>query len=193
MDNTTIKRLFIAFDFNVDNVFLKFYSQTHSVFTKLDKYNLVKPELMHVTLKFLGETDPKKINSIMQEIRHTVKNIPAFDVKTEKLGIFGSRYQPRVLWLGIEKKTELEQLHKQLNKGMWKLGFKPDFNNFVPHLTLARINKIDDKHYFWKKMEYLPQDFVQQIHVNKIILYESILQGHIPVYGKVAEFPLESL
>lgn len=185
-----MKRLFIAFDFKLNKDFLEFYSHVRSVFTKLDKFNMVKPALMHVTLKFLGETEEGEIDSIIQGIQNAAKDIPAFTVQTGKLGVFGSRYQPRVLWLGIEKKAELEQLHKQLNKEMRKTGFKPDFGNFVPHLTLTRINKIDDKHYFWKKMKSLPQDFVQQIHVDKIILYESILDGHVPVYEKIKEFSL---
>ena len=184
-------RLFIAIEFIPDKDFLVFYQGIRSVFTKLDKYNLVKPELMHVTLDFLGETQENKINSVIQGMQQTTKNISVFDLKTGKLGIFGSRYQPRVLWLGIEKTTVLEQLHKQLQKEMRKIGFRPDFGNFVPHLTLARINKIDDKHYFWKKIESLPQDFVQQIQVNKIILYESILHGHVPVYEKISELKLQ--
>ena len=190
MDIKKMKRLFIAFDFSLDKDFLEFYSHVHSVFTKLDRFNMVKPELMHITLKFLGETEEEKIDPIIQGMQNATKDISMFNVKTEKLGIFGSRYQPRVLWLGIEKIPELEQLHKQLNKEMRKTGFKPDFGNFVPHLTLARINKIDDKHYFWKKIESLSQDFSQQIQVDKIILYESILHGHIPVYEKIKEFSL---
>ncbi len=182
-----MKRLFIAFDFNLDKDFLEFYSDVRSVFTKLDKFNMVKPELIHITLQFLGETKEEQIDPIILRMQNITKDISVFNVKTEKLGIFGSRYQPRVLWLGIEKINVLEQLHKQLNKEMRKIGFKPDFGNFVPHLTLARINKINDKHYFWKKIESLSQDFSWQIQVNKIILYESILHEHIPVYRKIAE------
>ena len=182
-----MQRLFIAFEFVPDEDFSIFYSGICRCFSKLDRYNLVKPELMHITLKFLGETDENKIPIIVEGMQNAVKNISTFEMKTEKIGIFGSRYQPRVLWLGLSKTEPLQQLHRQLQKEMKKVGFKPDFGNFVPHLTLARINKIDDKHFFWKRMEALPQDFVQQIQINKIILYESILHGHIPVYQKVAE------
>jgi 2'-5' RNA ligase len=185
-------RLFIAIDFIADSVFLKHYQKTASVFTKLDRYNLVKPELMHITLKFLGETETEKIHSAVQGMQQAVKNIPVLDLKTGKTGIFGSRYQPRVLWIEIEKTAMLEQLHQQLQKEMRKTGFKSDFGNFVPHLTLARINKIDDKRYFWKKMESIPQDFVQHIHADKIILYESILTGYVPVYRKLEEIFLSN-
>ena len=183
-------RLFIAFDFFPNKDFLSFYSGVCSFFTKLDRYNLVKPELMHITLKFLGETDNDNIDSVVQGISKAVQNIQPFDVKTEKIGLFGSRYQPRVLWLGISKTETLIQLHKRTQKEMGKIGFRPDFGNFVPHITLARINKIDDKHFFRKKVESFPQEFVQQIRVENAILYESILHGHIPTYRKLAEIPL---
>ena len=180
-------RLFIAFEFVPDKDFLAFYARICQSFTKLDRFNLVKPELMHITLKFLGETAKTKIPTIREGIQYAVKDISTFEVKMEKIGIFGSRYQPRVLWMGISSTKTLQQLYKQLQKEMKQIGFKPDFGNFVPHLTLARINKIDDKHFFWKKIESLPQDFVQQLQIDKIILYESQLHGHIPVYQKIAE------
>ena len=183
-------RLFIAFEFIPNKDFLSFYSEICSSFSKLDRINLVKPELMHITLKFLGGTDENNINPIIQGIQNAIKGFSPFDVKTEKIGIFGSRYQPRVLWMGISKTEILSHLHKQLQKEMRKVGFKPDFGNFVPHLTLARINKIDDKHFFWKRIEALPQNYSQQIQVDKVILYESILNGHIPVYQKIAEISL---
>ena len=145
---------------------------------------------MHITLQFLGETESNKIDSIVQAMQQGVKDIPMFAVKTGKLGIFGSRYQPRVLWLEVEKIAALEQLHQQLQKAMKQIGFKSDFGNFVPHLTLARINKIHDKRFFWNKIESLPQNFTQQIQVNKIILYESTLHDHVPLYHKIAEIPL---
>ena len=70
---------------------------------------------------------------------------------------------------------------------MKKIGFKFDFDNFIFLLRLARINKIDNKHFFGKRIEALSQNFVQQIQINEIILYENVLHVHIPVYRKMAE------
>ena len=184
-----MRRLFIAFEFVPNKDFLVFHSGICRSFSKLDRVNLVKPDLMHITLKFLGKTDENRIPVIIEGIQNATKGISAFEVKTEKVGFFGSRYQPRVLWLGISKTESLLQLYTRLQKENTKIGFKADFGNFVPHLTLARINKIDDKHFFWKRIEALPQDFTQQMQMDKIVLYESILHGHIPVYQKIAEIP----
>jgi 2'-5' RNA ligase len=182
-----MRRLFIAIDIIPDSNFCDIYAKLKSTSTKLDKINWVKPDLMHLTLKFLGETPENKIPAIVKEIKSASFGISSFELKIGTIGAFGSRYQPRVLWFGIDKSEPLEQIHTQIQKEIRKLGFKPDFGNFVPHITLARINKIDDKQKFWKSIESLQTPFIQEIKVNKIILYESILNERIPVYEVVEE------
>jgi 2'-5' RNA ligase len=185
-----VKRLFIAIDIIPDIVFWDIYVQIRYNSTKLDEINWVKPDLIHVTLKFLGETPEEKITSILEGMKMAVSNIPSFRLQVGKVGVFGSRYQPRVLWFGINKSQAIEQLHRQLQKEMRKLDFKYDFGNFVPHITIARINRIDNKQKFWETIEEVQTDFIQEIKVKEIILYESILNGHIPVYRKAGEIAL---
>ena len=185
-----MKRLFIALEFIPDNDFLTFHAQVCSVFTALDKVNLVRPDLIHITLNFLGNTEDHKVKPVIQGMQAAVKDISPFILIIGKPGVFGSRDRPRVLWLGVSNTEPLQQLHEQLQIEIKKIGFKPDHENFVPHLTLARINKIDSKRSFWNKIELLTQDFVQQIYVDKIVLYESILRGHAPIYQKIEEVPL---
>jgi 2'-5' RNA ligase len=179
-----VKRLFIAIDTVPDSSFVDVYTKIKSSSTKLDKINWVKPDLIHATLKFLGETPEEKIPSILKGLEGVVSNISPFSLKIGRIGVFGSRYQPRVLWFGIDKNPIIEQLHVQLQKEMRKLDFKYDVGNFVPHITVARINKIDNKRKFWETIEAVQTSFIQEIEVKEVILYESILNGHIPVYQK---------
>jgi len=185
-----MKRLFIALEFIPDNDFLTFHTQVCSVFTELDKVNLVRPDLIHITLNFLGSTEDHKVKPVIQGMRAAVKDISPFVLTIGKPGVFGSRSRPRVLWLGVSNTEPLQQLHEQLQREVEKISFKSESENFVPHLTLARINKIDNRRLFWNKIELLTQDLVQQIHVDKIVLYESILRGHAPIYQKIKEVPL---
>jgi 2'-5' RNA ligase len=182
-----VKRLFIAIDIIPDSSFLDIYAKIKSGSTKLDKINWVKPDLIHTTLKFLGETPEEKIPSILERMGIATLNIPPLKIKVGKIGIFGSRYQPRVLWFGIDKTQMMEQLHHQLQKEMRKLGFNYDFGNFVPHITIARINKIDNKQKFRQVIESVQTSFIQEIEVKEIILYESILNARIPVYQRTGE------
>jgi 2'-5' RNA ligase len=185
-----VKRLFIAIDTVPDASFLDIYTKIKSSSTKLDRINWVKPDLMHTTLKFLGETPEEKIPFILKGMSVAVSNISSFSLKIGRVGVFGSRYQPRVLWFGVDKTQIMEQLHHQLQKEMRKLNFKYDFGNFVPHITIARINKVDDKQKFWKVIEAVQTSFIQEIEVRKVILYESILDTYIPVYRKTGEIEL---
>jgi len=180
-----MKRLFIAIDIIPDNNFCKICTRLKSASTKLDRINWVKHDLMHLTLKFLGETPEDKIPTIVKGIKSAAVGISPFELKIGTIGAFGSRYQPRVLWFGIDKSEILEQIYMQIQKEMRKVGFKPDFGNFVPHITLARINKIDDKQRFWKSIESMQTSFIQKVEINKIILYESILDERVPKYMEV--------
>ena len=186
MNQNTTKRLFIAVEVVLDKQFLTVYHKLKSHTTKLDKINWVKPDLIHVTLKFLGETEVEKIPDITENMRIACKMLSPFVVDIGKIGLFGSRYQPRVLWLGMNKIELWQQLHYSIEKQMRKLGFPPTIGNFVPHLTLARISKIDDKKRFLQHIEQNQIEQIQQLTVREIVLYESILEGHIPVYEKIA-------
>jgi len=184
----TAKRLFIAIETTPNERFLTVYNTLKSHTTKLDRINWVQPHLMHLTLQFLGETSETKIPVILDKMNVAVSTVSPFALKIGTIGAFGSRYQPRILWFGIEKTEVLLQLHTCIQKEMRRLGFKPDYGNFVPHITIARINKIDNKQSFWKTIESMQVPFIQAIEVEKIILFESILETRVPVYKRVEEF-----
>jgi 2'-5' RNA ligase len=190
-----MKRLFIALDVIPDDVFLDLYAKLRSNSTRLDRINWVVPDLMHITLKFLGEIPMEKIPDIAERLRIACKNVQPFVVNIGKIGVFGSRYQPRVLWFGVESTETLQHLHFSIEKQMRKQGLPHSIGNFVPHLTLARINKIDEKKRFFQHIKENQTTHIQQFTVNEIILYESILKGreeHCPVYEKVMCCKLEN-
>ena len=184
------KRLFIAVEIVPDERFLAIYDKLKSHTTRLDKINWVKPNLMHLTLKFLGETPIEKIPSIAESMSVACKELSPFTVSIGRIGLFGSRYQPRVLWFGMDNAEMLQKAHYSIEKQMRKLGFPRHIGNFVPHLTLARINKIDDKKRFLQQIEQAQTENIQQLTVKEIVLYESILNERIPVYEKIMAYAL---
>ena len=138
-------------------------------------------------VEIFGQNLRKQIPAIVQGMKSAAAGVSPFELKIGTIGAFGSRYQPRVLWFGIDKSEQLEQIYTQIQKEMWKIGFKFDFGNFVPHITIARINKIDDKHRFWNLIESMKVPLIQQVKVEKIILYESILDERVPEYKVIEE------
>ena len=102
----------------------------------------VRPESMHVTLKFLGnvvEDGVRDIEHAMQQVAHA--RAP-FSLEVGGLGVFPDVRAPRILWVGMSGSVEeLVGLAGDLDGALHDLGFAPETRPFQPHLTLARIKE----------------------------------------------------
>jgi 2'-5' RNA ligase len=179
-----MKRLFAAIKIHPSAKFLDVFNQI-SASLHHERIKWVEPENMHLTLKFFGETDEKQIPSINQSLQTAVSQSKPFTLKIANTGIFGSRYDPKVIWFGIGKNPELDNLAKNIFIELKKCGWHPDRQNFVPHLTIGRIREIKDKPLFQKIIDKFHNIEIQEENVNEIILYESILRREGPLYVKV--------
>jgi 2'-5' RNA ligase len=100
----------------------------------------VRPELMHITLKFLGEIDPAFVADVTGAIQNASEGMKPFELEFKNLGFFPDARRPRVFWAGIEDRDKnLEILYRRLETELLKLKFEKDRKAFHPHLTLARI------------------------------------------------------
>lgn len=100
----------------------------------------VRPENLHVTLKFLGEVAESKVESV----RGTLGKIRSEQVATLEfrgVGFFPNEQHPRVFWAGIEASANLKMLALDIENAMEKLGFPREQREFSPHLTLARFER----------------------------------------------------
>jgi len=145
-----------------------------------DKIKWVEKENLHLTLKFFGETPEDKIFEIDQKLKQ-IKSEP-FDLTIENLKIFGSRYLPRVIFLEATNARPFIELNETINRQIMPLGYEPDRQNFVPHLTLGRINYIADKKHFQQVVDTFAKKPVQIQHIDNFYLYESILRHSGPEY-----------
>ena len=150
----------------------------------MEEYNI------HITLKFFGETEEGKIPEIVRVLGELSAAINVFSFSLQKLGIFGSSYDPRVVWVGIEPYTDLASLMKIIRDKMEVIGYEPDRQNLVPHLTLGRIKFLKDKQLFQQIIDQNKGISSQEIKVGRIILFESILKKEGPVYLTLQTFPL---
>ncbi len=148
---------------------------------------------MHLTLKFLGETPVDKIPDLCSAMEEAFQAFPAFDYHVGSLGVFGSSYQPRVLWSGLQPKAHFVALYTELKFALQKTGIAYDRQNFVPHVTLGRIRNIEDK----KKLSFLTNAYSGQIlgegRVFEVLLYESILHPTGPEYNILFRIPLRTV
>lgn len=98
----------------------------------------------HITLQFLGDTDPAAIPRLIEALRGAAAGMPPFGLSLKGPGTFGSPGAPRVLWAGVGGDTgKLEELFGRIVTAARPLGFKPEERAYRPHVTLARRYKGD--------------------------------------------------
>lgn len=99
-----------------------------------------KPENIHLTLRFLGETGEDKLDDLKRICAETSAEFHPFALRLKDIGYFPNFRQPRVLWVGLAGEIESAvQLQKNLEEGLTTSGFKPEDKAFKPHLTIGRV------------------------------------------------------
>jgi 2'-5' RNA ligase len=183
------KRLFAAIHIHPDSSFLRRFSELQHKL-HLDKIKWVENENLHVTLKFFGETPEEKIPAIISALRNACNQQHDFSLQTGEIGIFGSSYKPRVIWLNLQMPEPFHTLQQSITTELEPLGYVNDRQNFVPHLTLGRINTIKDMTLFQQHMETNRNQLMLTQQAHELILFESILQPSGPVYVALEQFLL---
>ena len=186
-----MKRLFIAIKTEPGKNFIESLHQLQSHLSQ-ERIKWVEEQNIHVTLKFLGDTETKKIPLIQSALSEVLNKRQEFTIQLLNLGIFGSRYDPRVVWTGIEPYLEIVSLMQSVHQSLIPVGFEPDRQNLVPHLTLGRIKEIKDKPRFQKIIDQFREISSLPIMINEVFLFESILKKEGPVYIPLKVFPLKA-
>jgi 2'-5' RNA ligase len=151
------------------------------------------PGQAHVTLKFLGETDPDRLPALEDALGAAVDaaGVDPFEVTVEGVGAFPSREYIRVVWLGIgEGGNGLTRLNEAIEERTTGMGFDPAEHAFTPHVTIARMNHAGGKSLVQRVLrERHPE--VGAMRVEAVRLTESDLGPDGPEYATVTRFPLE--
>ena len=98
----------------------------------------VRPENLHVTLKFIGEVLPEKLGSIRTAIG-SVRSDQSATIDFRGLGFFPDKKRPRVFWAGMNASPNLKTLASDIDQATANLGIPSERRPFSPHLTLARF------------------------------------------------------
>ncbi|HEV2732181.1 MAG TPA: RNA 2',3'-cyclic phosphodiesterase [Terriglobales bacterium] len=96
----------------------------------------IRPESLHVTLKFIGE----KPAEVVEEIKKALASVQADPVAMSFRGhgFFPTAKSARVFWVGIESGPALAALARAVDSATAALGIPKEDRAFSPHLTLAR-------------------------------------------------------
>lgn len=157
----------------------------------------VQPQNIHLTLKFLGERDDKKIEKIMQILEETAKDKNLFEISISSVGAFPTINSPRVIWVGVDKgDTQIKEIAKDLEERIAKIGIPGEDRPFSSHITIGRMRSGLNRERLVKDLDNLTHSFGQQTKrflVTKITLFESILTSKGPIYEVLREASLKTI
>lgn len=159
---------------------------------KAEGVRWVRPAGMHLTLKFLGEVDPDRIEEIVRKAGEAVEGVGPFTIRITGGGGFPNVKNPRVIWIGVEDQSgSLRQLQTRLETGLEELGFKREERNYTPHLTLGRVRSGKGKGAFTQALEDMGDSDLGTMEVREITLFRSELKPTGAEYTKLRTVPLE--
>lgn len=102
----------------------------------------VRPEGIHLTLKFLGDTPSDRLEEVKVALRAAAQGVSPFEISVEDLGCFPHTRGPRVVWLGVKEPTgALQSLWQAVEQRVAPLGWPTESRGFHPHLTLGRVQR----------------------------------------------------
>jgi 2'-5' RNA ligase len=177
-------RLFIALDTTSE---IKEYARRlqQGINKNLGKLSLVNPEIMHLTLKFLGEVPENKV----EDLKKTLQEIefPEFTLTTNEIGFFPNEKFVRVVVLKLDGCEEIKELWRSINNKLYP-NFKKD-KDFIAHLTLARVKFIpaENKQAFLQNIASLQTEKLS-FKADKFKLYQSTLLPTGPIYNALEHF-----
>ena len=152
----------------------------------LKKYDLafrwVKPENIHLTLKFLRDINLEQADKIKEAITKISAKFAAFKVNFNSFGFFPNQRKPRVFFISIDKSELLKNIASELEKELEMLDFERE-NKFKSHITLARVKDLRNIESLKEKIKSTQLN--QEFSVNAITFYKSILTKEGPIYGKI--------
>ena len=101
------------------------------------------PETYHLTLKFLGSTDPRRVDDLRTVQDRVASSNRPFTLEFRGVGAFPTIRRPHVIWVGVDPSPALRCLKQDLEWGLAELGMDRETRAFHPHLTVGRANDGD--------------------------------------------------
>ncbi len=141
---------------------------------------------LHVTLKFLGETESEKTEAVKTVLENFVKEKTPLDLAITRFGFFKRNGTPRILWAGFSENETLAEYFSELDNRLSEIGFPKEERNFRPHVTLKRLKGNEDKIIIEKFLTLRFEPF--RFTADTITLFKSVLKPGGAVYKALAKY-----
>ena len=176
-------RLFIAFGVSDETG-----AELSSAQRQLEHASLNPVKSFHLTLKFLGDVDERKLKMIKERLEKV--SFKSFDACLYGMGVFPSENKARVIWAGVEPEDRINSLQKQVEDSLNDLF--PEDRRFHPHITIARVKAIEDRELFRKCLRSI-RIKKKRFTVKSFSLIRSTLTNEGPQYEVLQEYPAKDL
>ncbi len=183
----SIFRGFIAIDITATPTLLTFIKEISKTGADV---KLVEPENIHITIKFLGDTDEKYIDAIEMGMKESIKDITPFLVTLKGTGVFPNEKYIKILWVGITDTSRIETIAHSIDTSLVPLGFKKEKRGFSAHLTVGRVKTARNKDQLLSVVEQFNKEEFTTQEVRSIVLKKSELTPKGPIYTTVREVHL---
>ncbi len=151
----------------------------------------VRPENIHLTVKFLGDVNPADLEKIGSAMQTAAALSAPFTLSARGLGAFPGVKKPRVLWCGLGGDVEaLARMHSSLDEALAESGFEREARKFKAHLTLGRIKGRVNAEAMIDLISRHGHMASGPFACDRLCLYQSQLKPGGPVYSRLAEVPL---
>lgn len=148
----------------------------------------VAPANYHITLKFLGVTDPEIATALRDRLEPRIREVPRFEFSVSHMGAFPAPENARVLWAGVDDPSAgLTRLAEIIEREVAELGFPPEKRAYHPHVTLGRVKRVDD---LSSLVRPLSEQVFRGVRADSVILFESIMKSTGSEYVDRARFGL---
>jgi 2'-5' RNA ligase len=145
-------------------------------------------EQLHLTLRFIGEVDRHRAEDIAAALGGL--HAPAIPARIAGVGLFERQGRPHMVWAGVEPHAPLAALHRKVDQALARVGVAPETRAFVPHITLARLNRASGPvaPFLAQSSDLASPPFL----FDHVTLYESEMGHDGSRYHPVARYPLEA-
>lgn len=151
----------------------------------------VRPESIHLTLKFLGDVDKTRIGDLAELIRNSIQEFKPFPASFGHTGTFPNSRRPNVIWVGvIDGKESLQMIAHRLNQSLIDMGFEEEKRKYHPHLTIGRVRSMRKIRETIELLSSVPlREYGFQ--VQELVLMKSDLQSTGAIYTPLEHFKLQ--
>ena len=174
-------RCFIALDIS-DALKKKIERVREKIFLTDLGIRWVRPENLHLTLKFLGDVKLDKIDEIIEAIRSLELPEDTLHLQFNMMGVFPDLKHPRIIWLGSDENPALTRLASDLENSLAKMGFSKEKREFKSHLTIGRVKPKHDAKGIAEAVNTAADKIASEEVIKLITLYKSRLSSEGPQY-----------